>query len=271
VRVSHDRSQRQTAGGAGPPEGHLTSGQAAERLGISPAQFRRVAPPPATTYENRYRVACGLWTVEAIQALVESEAVRALRAQRRVARAPASTPKTAPPATGSAARSLQPAGDPLPAVDGLRPYRFWVDGACRGNPGPMGIGIVGFREAASGAWSFHGGRGTNQVAELLALQIALRLVADRGGAVVEIRTDSRYVVGLMTLGWTARANGELVGECRRLCRECGAVRFVQVRGHAGDPNNEQADRLAVRATRGQSPPIPAVLDDTGWTAEAESE
>jgi ribonuclease HI len=270
MRASHEPSKgssKKSSAGTRPPEGYLTSGQAAERLGISPAQFRRVAPPPGETYENQYRVACGLWTEETIGELAESEAIRDLRARRRVTRSPATTPEIALPAARSAARVSLVESDPLPVANGLRPYRFWVDGACRGNPGPMGIGIVGFRATARGTWSFRGGRGTNQVAELLALETALRLVSDRPGAVVEIRTDSRYVVGLMTLGWTARANGELVGECRRLCRECGSVRFVQVRGHAGDPNNEHADRLAVRATRGESPAIPSVLDDTAWVQE----
>jgi ribonuclease HI len=268
MQGSRDRSKK-SAGSMQPPEGYLTSGQAAERLGISPAQFRRVAPPPAATYENQYRVACGLWTEEEIRALAETETIHALRARRRVAHSRAAA---RPPTMADVDRSksgLPTDSGPLPVAGGLQPYRFWVDGACRGNPGPMGIGIVGFREAARGAWSFRGGRGTNQVAELLALQTALRLVVDRPGSLVEIRTDSRYVVGLMTLGWTARANGELVGECRRLCRECGTVRFVQVRGHAGDPNNEHADRLAVRATRGDAPPIPAVLDEAGWIVDAD--
>jgi RNase H len=205
MRASRERpeeSSKKSSGAAGPPEGYLTSGQAAERLGISPAQFRRVAPPPAETYENQYRVACGLWTEESIHALAESEAVGDLRARRRVTRSPAPTPMVPRPAAHSAAPLSLGASDPLPAANGLRPYRFWVDGACRGNPGPMGIGIVGFCATARGAWSFRGGQGTNQVAELLALETALRLVSDRPGAVVEIRTDSRYVVGLMTLGWT---------------------------------------------------------------------
>jgi ribonuclease HI len=259
---SRNRSMK-SAGSTRPPEGYLTSGQAAERLGISPAQFRRVAPAPAGTYENLYRVACGLWTDEDVQALAESEIVVRLRSRRR------KTIGDRLPAASALALEVdgRSSSVPLPEAGGLQAYRFWVDGACRGNPGPMGIGIVGFREAARGAWSFRGGRGTNQVAELLALQTALRLVPDRPGALVEIRTDSRYVVGLMTLGWTARANSDLVGECRRLCRECGAVRFIQVRGHAGDSNNEHADRLAVRATRGDAPSIPAVFDETGWVVD----
>jgi ribonuclease HI len=69
------------------------------------------------------------------------------------------------------------------------------------------------------------------------------------GAEVILWSDSEYVVKTMTLGWKRNANQEL---WRDLDREVAArkVRFEWVRGHAGDKNNERADRLAASAARG---------------------
>jgi ribonuclease HI len=72
---------------------------------------------------------------------------------------------------------------------------IYTDGACSGNPGPMGIGIAIYRggellkEISEGM-----GRGTNNLAEYLAVRTALEEGVALGADAIEIRTDSRLVV-----------------------------------------------------------------------------
>lgn len=139
----------------------------------------------------------------------------------------------------------------------------YTDGACSNNQAAGG---------QKGGWAvvFTDGRRyagfdpstTNQRMELTAAIRALQHVPP--GASVAIHTDSAYVMNAFTQdwfrGWEARgwrnskgepvANQDLWQELRRLAAE-RTVRWVKVRGHAGDPLNEEADRLAVRAMTAQ--------------------
>ena len=130
-------------------------------------------------------------------------------------------------------------------------YTFWVDGACSGNPGPMGIGIVA---TCSNGVKVHSrdyarpkGPGTNNRAELLAVQDALLMVAEehRATATVVIVTDSQYVHGLLTLPWKAKENVELVAKLRELTRKFKGLNVKWVRGHDKCVENHRADQLAV--------------------------
>ena len=71
-------------------------------------------------------------------------------------------------------------------------------------------------------------------------------MTERHRAVV-IYTDSSYSIGILSLGWKAKANQELVAEIRTLLRDFPQVRFVKVAGHAGVPENERCDELAREA------------------------
>jgi ribonuclease HI len=126
----------------------------------------------------------------------------------------------------------------------------WTDGACSGNPGPMGIGILviaGNRRKEHGEFL---GRGTNNIAELTAirrgLEIAATLAPGRDRP-IRVYTDSSYAVGLLSQGWKAKANQDLVAELRELVRGYSKLRMVKVEGHAGVPENERCDLLARRA------------------------
>lgn len=71
----------------------------------------------------------------------------------------------------------------------------YTDGACSGNPGPMGIGVVVYKggeilQQVSEAE----GDGTNNVAEYLAVKRGLEEAIQLGADAIEIRTDSRLVV-----------------------------------------------------------------------------
>ena len=90
----------------------------------------------------------------------------------------------------------------------------FTDGACKGNPGPCGAGAVvrlpdGQRLEAYRAL----GMGTNNVGELTAIGLAIELLDEAGfdqTAPVEILTDSKYSNGVLTQGWKAKANKELI-------------------------------------------------------------
>ncbi|MGC9456813.1 MAG: ribonuclease HI [Halothiobacillaceae bacterium] len=132
----------------------------------------------------------------------------------------------------------------------------WTDGACRGNPGPGGWGVVlryGEHEK-----TLHGGEPatTNNRMELMAAIRALETLSRP--CRVELTTDSQYVrkgitewihnwrrKGWRTAGGKPVKNAEL---WQRLDEAAGRheVRWHWVRGHAGHPENELADQLANR-------------------------
>jgi ribonuclease HI len=126
----------------------------------------------------------------------------------------------------------------------------WTDGACSGNPGPMGIGIVvlvGDKRKEHGEYL---GTGTNNIAELTAIQrgleIAEQLSPDKLHP-IRVYSDSSYAIGLLTQGWKAKANQALVAELRQLMSSYRNLRMVKVEGHAGVAENERCDVLARQA------------------------
>src|SRR5262245_31773642 len=137
---------------------------------------------------------------------------------------------------------------------------IYTDGACSGNPGPGGWGAVlryGTRER-----EMYGGEATpttNNRMELTAPIMALESLTRP--SVVRIHTDSTYVRDGITK-WLSRwkANGWLTAarqpvknaELWRRLDEAASRHEVQwhwVKGHAGHPENERADRLAVMGLR----------------------
>ncbi len=129
-----------------------------------------------------------------------------------------------------------------------------TDGACRGNPGPGGWAAIlvwkGRRKEISG-----GETGTtNNRMELLAAIRALEAL--KRPMRVRIYTDSEYLRRGMSQwledwkrrGWRTAAkkpvkNRDLWERLDRLCRR-HQVEWRWLKGHAGDPLNERADRLA---------------------------
>lgn len=119
----------------------------------------------------------------------------------------------------------------------------WTDGACTGNPGPAGLGVVIVDGGKHTEISEYLGEGTNNIAELTAILRGLEKVADKSRPTI-VYSDSQYSIGLLTLGWKAKKNIDLVEEIRAVCREFKDLRFVKVAGHAGIPLNERVDQLA---------------------------
>lgn len=138
-----------------------------------------------------------------------------------------------------------PAETSSTAADGIEVY---ADGACSGNPGPAGLGVVILDGAARTEISEYLGAGTNNIAELTAIDRALGSLPDAARATV-IHTDSSYAIGVLSKGWKAKANTDLVGRLRARLAERPATRLVYVPGHSGVPLNERADELAREAVR----------------------
>lgn len=125
-----------------------------------------------------------------------------------------------------------------------------TDGACSGNPGPCGFGAIireGFKYRELSQFLGHG---TNNIAELTAIKVALEQVADRS-AKVRLYTDSSYSIGVLTKGWKAKANRELILAIRDLIDAFDDLKILKVKGHAGDPLNERADDLATGSLDGR--------------------
>ena len=127
---------------------------------------------------------------------------------------------------------------------------IYADGACSGNPGPAGIGVYIHDSRGEQEVSEYLGQGTNNIAELVAIQRALDLCPDKS-AVIKIHTDSAYSIGVLTQNWKAKANQELIAKIRAQLRGFARVKFIKVAGHAGIPGNERADMLARRAVTGR--------------------
>ena len=151
----------------------------------------------------------------------------------------------APPRSASkaAAASVAAGGDAL---------QIWTDGACSGNPGPMGIGIVVIDGKQREEVGEYLGVGTNNIAELVAIErglaVATKRVVDNPERRVRVFSDSSYAIGLLGKGWKAKANQELVARIRRkLTAFPASVEFVKVAGHAGVPENERCDELGRQA------------------------
>ncbi|MES1172301.1 MAG: RNase H family protein [Bacteroidota bacterium] len=159
--------------------------------------------------------------------------------------------------TMPAAPALPPAGlaaskKTRGAPSGIRPdgqgaIQVWTDGACSGNPGPMGIGVVVIDDGEREEISEYLGVGTNNIAELVAIERGIEVATKRVHVTqrVRIHSDSAYSIGLLAKGWKAKANQELVARIRRkVAAFPAALEFIKVAGHAGVAENERCDELA---------------------------
>lgn len=137
---------------------------------------------------------------------------------------------------------------------------LFTDGACSGNPGRGGYGVLllhgPHRKELSGGFR----KTTNNRMELLAVIEGLKSL--KRSCKVAVYTDSNYIVQAINKGWAQRwrANGwmrnkkdkaenpDLWVQLLALC-DIHDVAFNWVRGHAGHPENELVDGLAVAAAQ----------------------
>jgi ribonuclease HI len=135
---------------------------------------------------------------------------------------------------------------------------IYTDGACKGNPGPGGWGVL--LKSGETEKELFGGEPatTNKRMELMAVIRALEAL--KRPCTVTLHVDSQYVLKGMTewlAGWKAKGwrtaskqpvkNQELWQELDELVNRKGhVIEWRWVRGHNGDPGNERADELANR-------------------------
>ena len=154
------------------------------------------------------------------------------------------------------------------------PIYLYTDGASSGNPGPGGYGIVlkcaGVEKEISGGYACT----TNNRMELLAVIKGLEAVK-WGNAEVHVVSDSSYVVDAINKGWlenwkrrgyTRVKNPDLWMRLVPLLERHRVV-FHWIKGHAGHPENERCDRLAVAAGAGAIAAGIQLPDDPGYKPE----
>lgn len=133
---------------------------------------------------------------------------------------------------------------------------IFTDGACSGNPGPGGYGAI--LRVGEHVKEISGGEAntTNNRMELMGVISALSAL--KYPCDVVLTTDSKYVVDSVTKGWAKnwRSNNWIKSDKKPALNadlweklldllEVHNVQFVWVKGHAGHPENERCDRLAV--------------------------
>ncbi len=155
---------------------------------------------------------------------------------------------------------------------------IYTDGASSGNPGPGGYGVVMKCGALTKEMSGGFIRTTNNRMELLAVITGLEAVKWKN-ADIEVWSDSSYVVKAINEGWLRNwerkgfakvKNPDLWKRFLEVYRRHNVV-FHWLKGHAGHPENERCDELAVNAgagaiSRGERLPV-----DTGFEEASGSE
>jgi len=147
---------------------------------------------------------------------------------------------------------------------------IFTDGASSGNPGPGGYGVIlrsgkHYKELSQGYR-----KTTNNRMELLAVIKGLEALKNLNQAVT-IYSDSKYVIdaiekrwvyGWVQKGFKDKKNKDLWLRYLDLSK-LHQIKFTWVRGHAGHPENERCDELAVNAYKQKD-----LLIDTVFEAEA---
>jgi ribonuclease HI len=143
---------------------------------------------------------------------------------------------------------------------------IYTDGAARGNPGPGGYGVV----LISGKHRRKKSEGyrltTNNRMELMAVIAGLEALKKPGSDVV-VYTDSRYVADAVEKGWVFRWESKLFKKKKnpdlwvRFLKvyRSHKVRFVWIKGHSKNKENDLCDRMAVEASGRER-----LLEDTGY-------
>lgn len=159
----------------------------------------------------------------------------------------------------------------------LPEVRIYTDGACTGNPGRGGYGVVivegDVRRELSQGYALT----TNNRMELMAAIAGLDSLEKKSQ--VKLYTDSKYISEAINFGWADiwRAKGwrktgkgkilnpDLWQKLMRLL-DRHKVEIIWVKGHAGHKENERCDYLAVAAAKGRG-----LLTDHGYEESLKSE
>jgi len=147
----------------------------------------------------------------------------------------------------------------------MKKVYVFTDGACSGNPGPGGYGVILRYGDTDKEMSAGFADTTNNRMELMGVIVALERLKEPCEVVVT--TDSQYVVNGIEKGWALKwkANGWMRNPKEkaqnadlwdRLLNAIARhnVKFKWIRGHSGHEENERCDRLAVSAAAGNGLP-----------------
>lgn len=151
----------------------------------------------------------------------------------------------------------------------MKEVEIYTDGACSGNPGKGGFGVVMKYKDTERELSRGYAHTTNNRMELLAVIEGLRLL--KYPCKVKLYSDSKYVVDAICKGWLdswqsrgwKKADGKpaLNVDLWSVLTEqlkIHDVEFIWVKGHNNNPYNERCDRLAVAAYGGEN-----LIEDPG--------
>lgn len=126
--------------------------------------------------------------------------------------------------------------------------QIYTDGASSGNPGPMGIGIVIWKDGKKiGEISEYIGKGTNNVAEYTAVKKALEFAIELNEKDIVLKSDSELVIKQLNCEYKVKnlALKKIKGAIDVLIRENSLkVKFV----HIARENNVSADELSKKAS-----------------------
>ena len=145
--------------------------------------------------------------------------------------------------------------------------QIFTDGACSGNPGPGGYGVI--LKAGEHYKELSGGfkLTTNNRMELLAVCIGLESLKNLNQEIT-IFSDSKYVIdsiekkwvfGWVKKGFAGKKNKDLWLRFLQSYK-LHQVKFTWVKGHAGHPENERCDVLAVLASKNKDLQIDSVFE-----------
>ncbi|MCE2465260.1 MAG: ribonuclease HI [Dehalococcoidia bacterium] len=140
----------------------------------------------------------------------------------------------------------------------MKEVDIYTDGACQGNPGPGGYGVVLLSGEHRKELSAGYRRTTNNRMELLAVIKGLAALNEK--CKVRVYSDSKYVVDALAKGWAVkwRKNGWMRNKqepainpdlWERLLDLCQGhvMTYYWVKGHSGNRENERCDWLATQA------------------------
>ncbi|MDP7243847.1 MAG: ribonuclease HI [Flavobacteriales bacterium] len=132
---------------------------------------------------------------------------------------------------------------------------LYTDGACSGNPGPGGYGLVLIKGSNRKELSAGYRLTTNNRMELLSVIVGLESLKKEKSSVI-VYSDSKYVVSAVEKKWVfsweknnfgKKKNPDLWIRFLKVYRK-HTITFVWVKGHANNKENERCDGLAVKAT-----------------------
>lgn len=132
-------------------------------------------------------------------------------------------------------------------------YTVFTDGAYSSARDQGGVGIVILKDGLEILrYSNMYKKTTNNQMELGAIIIALRMIKGEIDSLV-IYTDSQYCIGCAVQGWKRKKNKvmweEFDKQYNRVKELCPDIRFIHVKGHAGNKYNEIVDKFAVSASQ----------------------